>query len=511
MVTNDPIVYACHSIWIGPSAIPTEAIFNLYEKIQMYSIDQYHMNSFIPTICLNQDAILYLDQAAVTLKLISIDECPNSHIHIKQTAKQLTTCDMLLAIDLGHNQDIGYIPVLVWEELINIINIKINSYIPDIDELMFLTTNIYPEILKIKLSTPIHTLANNIFEDLCNNIINYLYNNGAYVAASDLIRLLLLLVLPGCYSDIGDIKLKRLPRKEDFERDFLVRRKENSIIVSLNSDIMYNIIFCMYTAIFFNKEYNCYTPLSIEEYLISNIDFSINKLIKTQICFYCIHLNQFISAVQDPNMFIADIFKIPHIKIQEWLVNYIAGFYFWQPIVEMVNVQLHNTETSTITTPNILTVIFPGGQKESKINGCSWDTPGILFINKLYFLNQVLLKDYHLYKIAIREIDNIAKEYDIDKISVIVMAILTGYFYKKESEYYNYQTVIEHAQKSANLKYQELYNSTSPILFSSSGSTTVNLSLTPSPPLCNGSLLHNDDIAVTLNRSFNNCILNLKS
>jgi len=504
MITNDPIIYVHHSIWIGPFAIPTQAIFNLYEKIQMYNIENYKLNSFIPTICLNQDAILYLDQAAVNIKLVSIDECPDSHTHIKQIAKQLTTCSMLLKIDLENNQEIAYVPVLIWEELKHIINIKIDSYIPDINQLIFLTKNINPSQLQVNSSTPLYVLAHNIFEDLCNNIIDYLYNNSAYVAASDLIRLLLLLALPGSYSDIGDIKLKRLPRKEDFERDFLTRRKENSIIISLDPDITYNIIFCMYNAIFLNKECNLYTPLLLEEPLVFNID----KLIKTHVDFYCIHLNQFINALQDPNVFITDMFKEKYIRTQELLVNYVAGFHFWQPIVEMVNLQLYAQEQTKKIKPDILTELFPGGKEENKSDGCSWNTPGICLINKLHFLNQILLKDYHLYKIAIKEIDNLATEYDIDKINVIIMAILTNYFYKKECEDYDYQAIIKRVQQSANLKYQELYHSSLPILFREPGSPYITISKTPSPILSNGSVLHKEDIEVTLNRSFNNFILN---
>ena len=448
--------YACHSIWIGPSTIPTEAMFSLYEKAQLYTIECYNNNSFIPTLCLNQDAILNLQYASGSIKLINIVECPASHCYIKEAAKKLINCSKLLEIDLHNNNDIGYMPVLLWEDLQHLIEIKLKTYRPNIQELIKFTKNISPSYLQINHYTPVNELANTMFKYLLNDVIGYLYNIKAYVAASDIIRLLILFIQPGCYSDISDIKIKRLPYKQDFSCDFLTRRKENSLIISLNANIMYNVIFSMYIAIKKNKEINQYTLIDLEKKRIDNIE----QLIQAQISFYCKDLETFVHALINTDNFINVNIRHNYAFIQNWLVNHIAGFHFWQSIIGVINMDnyIHGKWPNT-ETPSISTEIFPGGLEENKIAGCSWNTPGLSFINKLAFLNNILLQDYVLENnIAIQEINNISQKYYITKLEVLTMAMIVGYFYQKYYDAYNIKEKIEEITISAKLKYQELYS-----------------------------------------------------
>lgn len=53
-------LYCCHHVWIGPGKIPTEAIFKLHDKYHLY---QGIEEQFIPTLCLNEDAICNLQFA----------------------------------------------------------------------------------------------------------------------------------------------------------------------------------------------------------------------------------------------------------------------------------------------------------------------------------------------------------------------------------------------------------------------------------------------------------------
>lgn len=206
-----------------------------------------------------QSAICNLQDNNVPIELVELGNVnlPIDDLIVQQ-AKKLEHCKYVLKIDLYNNgKDLAYIPVFILEDLYESIRcclnllVKINTSlttIADADrELFYLRHKAQTAYSKNK---DFFKEENTMFNYIKDELINYLYNQKLYRAASDLVRLLLLVLKPGCYIDIEDMNMKRVPLRSDFtEIDILTRGGENYLIFCVKAQNIADILTYMYIKI----------------------------------------------------------------------------------------------------------------------------------------------------------------------------------------------------------------------------------------------------------------------
>ena len=459
MPTNVPdssleSTFACHSVWIGPNKLPIQAVLNLYDKARLYTKEHHAQNGFIPVLCLNKDSASQLDSSFVPVELITITQCPDDHI--RQAAGKLRNCTRMLKIDPDNGENIGYIQVLLWEELHESISQKIAS--TNLNDKILQTADFIGELIKPEDRKKY--FIEDMPEYLIKTVVGLLCEKKAYVAASDIVRLLLLAIQPGCYSDISDIKLKRLPYKSDFECSFLTRRNENDLIISLDTKDIIHIIMAMYVRI----------RQHIEKHPIPNNIPDIIQLLKERITFFAENLEDFSKLFMKSSKFFIDP-DLPligeYVRTQECFVNRVAGFHFWSnPVGRLCCQYGYQHIRSDGSFPSVPEEVFPASKL--RISEFSWNTPGVSFMDKLSFLGG-LLSNSKLRTIVKKEVDDISKQYSLSITSVIEMSMLAVTLRSETKKEEELPQLIEQIKQNATHIVQELESVTErvkPIIFS---------------------------------------------
>lgn len=270
MLANDlqENLYCLHHIWIGLNKMPSEGVFKLYEKSKLY---QGTVGQFIPTLCLNNDAINQLDNANVPVKLLALNSefLPDNNLLINQ-ARKIEHCNHVIAIDLYNDENnLAYIPVFILEDIYVPMKNKLIEYFDynrkNIDNLYVTATMSLVQFL----NTKDYFIEQDTMFNYLNTIVveEYLYQTRRYHAASDIIRLLLLILKPGCYIDFVDMQITRLPLKSDFiHGDFYTWSDENYFIFSSNGKKIANILTYMYINIRNKIEREKLTKNKLEKY-----------------------------------------------------------------------------------------------------------------------------------------------------------------------------------------------------------------------------------------------------
>lgn len=413
-----PFSYACNFVWIGPDQIPLRGICNLYAKAKSYT---GIYGQFIPVLCLDDEAILQLDKSVVYMELININDCPGNYMHIKIGADKLSNCKFLLKIDLYEGQDIVYMPVIIIESLYEMIKSKLHNFDFHEEICNFNESCVDPEYFK----------EDAIFNYLITEVIDDLYNKKLYIQASDIIRLLILVVQPGCYVDIADIEMQRLPLNSDFRLKFMTHNLENYLIISLNPQIMINILCSMYINIRVNK------TILVAPFMV-NINTKINEII---VDFLEINPEELIikGVIFDKKKYSKiDEYLYHHQKYQDFFVNFIAGFEEWTSVVNIIENFIKLRYKLSENELRVPIEVFPNPGCENQKTHFSYRDPFKSFRDRLLFLgekiNNINTKDYLL---VTKEIDDIAKKYSIiDKYKIIMLAMIS-YFFKQE-KYINF-------------------------------------------------------------------------
>ena len=452
-----PVSYACNFLWIGPHQIPLRGIYNLYAQAKSYT---GIYGQFIPALCLDDEAILQLDKSIVYMELIKIIDCPENHKHIKIAAGKLSNCKFLLKIDLYESQDIVYMPVTMIESLYDIIKLKLRNVSFNEEICNFDKDCVDPEYFK----------EDTMFNYLITEVIDDLYNKKLYIQASDIIRLLILVVQPGCYVDISDIQMQRLPFNSDFRLKFMTHNLENYLIISLNSQIMINILCSMYINIRANKNI-------LSAPFMVNIDTEINAMI---IDLLELNLEEFIikGIIFDRKKHSKiDKYLYHYQQYQEFFVDLIAGFKEWTSVVYIIGNFIKLRYELSENELNIPIEVFPDPGSENQKTHFSYRDPFKNFRDRLLFLGEkIKSNNKNDYLLVTKEIDDIAKSYlVVDKYKIIVLAIFhyscnqgeyIDFFNKKQSnQFANNNHVTDEFKRlktemilEAKKKEQELYN-----------------------------------------------------
>lgn len=446
-----PVSYACNFLWIGPHSIPLKGIYNLYAKAKSYT--GIH-GQFIPTLCLDLEAILQLDKSIVCMELIKIDDCPENYKHIQIAGGKLFNCKFLLKIDLYEGKDITYMPVTIVENLYDAIKLKLRNVSFNEEICNFDEDCVDPEYFK----------EDAMFNYLITEIIDDLYNKKLYIQASDLIRLFILVVQPGCYVDIADIEMQRLPLNSDFKLKFMTHNLENYLIISLNSQIMINILCSMYINIRVNK--NILTvPFMV------NIDTEINAMI---VDFLELNHEEFMikgMMFDEKKYSKIEKYLYHYQEYQEFFVDFIAGFKEWTSAVNIIGNFIKLRYELIENELNIPTEVFPDPGYENQKTHFSYRDPFKRFKDRMLFLGEKINNSNKNDDLLItKEIDDIAKSYSvIDKHKIIVLAMINysfkhgeyiNFFNKKKSNQFadEFKKLNSEITLKAKNKEQELYN-----------------------------------------------------
>ena len=433
-IAENTKVFASHVVWVGPHRLPLKAIFSLHTKAMMFTQEHQEAKGFIPVICLNNAAVANLHTSFVPLELIKIDACPLTHLHLITAARKLDA-EYILKINLNGN--VAYMPVLIWEDLQSRILKALKT--PDLsDSMLKLPGFLGSHLEEIRLGVETQYFGEDAMATfLMKDVIEFLLKNGLYVAASDIVRLLLLAIQPGCYVDIADIELKKLPAYEDFKCPFMTRNNENDLIVSLDPKIIINIIMAMYIRI--RKAMK--EPIE-DQLLIPDL----TMIIKAKIDLYCKDFILFSQVLKVPSTFVNREDKTikEYIHKKEFFVNKVAGFHFWINVVSLCNTAMAWRYLNG-SNPTIPETLFP--IMKQRTSEFSWNTPGLSFIERLVFLAELITQN-SLYNIFRKEIDDICQQYLLSPLEVINMSLFAELIRTKNEISEMPKIVVEIQQKA---------------------------------------------------------------
>lgn len=443
-----PIKYACNFVWIGPHPIPLKGVCNLYTQAKNYT---GNYGQFIPTLFLDAEAIFQLDKSNITMLLIKLEDCPEEFKHMQIAATQLVQCKFLLKIDLYGGQDVVYMPAIIIETLYDILKLKLREVKFNIEICNFDELSVNPEYFQ----------EDNMFVYLVTEVINDLYDKKLYIQASDLIRLLVLVVQPGCYVDISDIEMSRLPCNSDFPLKFMTHNRENYLIVSLNQHIMINILCSMYLQIRVNKNISKISDIMNKNILIMPNIVNLNTEIHAVIVkLFNKNAEKFIIkgiTLNEYNFPKIAKYLYHYQEYQEFFVNHVAGFKGWTAVVNIIQNFVKLRYEINQEKLNIPQEVFPNPGAENQKTYFSYRNPLKGFKDRILFLgekinyseeNALCVKSkcvddaYECNKynnlLIKKEIDNIAKNYavvDKNRYKIIMLAMLS--YALKQGQYTN--------------------------------------------------------------------------
>lgn len=434
--------YACNFLWIGSHPIPLQGICNLYFVAKSYTGTQ---GQFIPTLCLDTEAILHLEESVVLIEIIRLENCPNNYKHIQIAASKLINCKFLVKIDLYLDKDIVYIPLIIIESIYDIIKLKLRNFVYSEEICNFDANNVPPEYFH----------EDTMFNYLITEVIDYLYDRKLYVQVSDLIRLFILSVHPGCYLDITDIKITRLPLNSDFAFKFLTHKKENYLIVSLSAHIMLNILCSMYVSIRHNK--NNFDLPCIDLSYTMNTDLAVNNAISNifnKSSEECIFEGINFDENNYPQI---KLYLYYHQYAQEFFVDFIAGFQAWIAIVSIIQnftILRYGVDEDALAIP---CEVFPNLGGQNLTMHFSYRDPLKNFKERLLFLgSKININNRDDDLLLIKEIDDIAKKYSvIDKHKIIILAMISDYWRQEE----NTETSVHNIKPKTHTKLFEKFSS----------------------------------------------------